>query len=99
MPGFVVDASATLPWRFADEATPWTDALLDRIQGGEEVFVPAHCPLEIANALLAGRRRGRVTAEQVAEFIDDLADLPIGSSRPVCRRDGQGFWPWLNSIG
>jgi hypothetical protein len=25
---FVIDASATLPWRFADEATPWTEALL-----------------------------------------------------------------------
>jgi len=23
MPGFVPDASATLPWRFEDEATPW----------------------------------------------------------------------------
>ena len=29
MPGFVPDASATLPWRFEDEATPWTDELAD----------------------------------------------------------------------
>jgi hypothetical protein len=33
MPGFVPDASATLPWGFEDEATPWTEALLDRILG------------------------------------------------------------------
>jgi hypothetical protein len=33
MPGFVADASATLPWCFAEEATPATEALLDRAQG------------------------------------------------------------------
>lgn len=32
----VIDASATLPWRFADEATSWTEALLDRIAGGAQ---------------------------------------------------------------
>ena len=77
MSGFVPDASVTLPWRFEDEATPWTEALLDRIEGGEEVVVPAHWPLEVLNALLIAQRRGRVTAEQVSEFIEDLAALPI----------------------
>ena len=66
---FVVDASATLPWRFEDEATPWTEALLDRLQGREEIHVPAHWPLEVVNALLVARRRGRVTVAQVKEFI------------------------------
>jgi len=33
---FVIDA--TTPWRFADESTPWTEALLDRLEGGEEVW-------------------------------------------------------------
>jgi hypothetical protein len=51
MSGFVTDASATLPWCFADEATPWTEALLDRLQGGEEVLVPAHWPIEVMNGL------------------------------------------------
>jgi predicted nucleic acid-binding protein len=82
MPGFVIDASATLPWRFEDEATPWTEALLDRVQGGEEVRVPAHWPLEVANTLLMARRSGRVTADQVSEFIDDLAALPIRIEPP-----------------
>ena len=77
MPGFVPDASATLPWRFEDEATEWTEALLERLQGGEEVRVPAHWPLEVANALLTACRRGRVTAIQVSEFIEDLGALPI----------------------
>jgi len=74
---FVIDASATLPWRFADEATPWTEALLDRAEAGEELLVPAHWPLEVANGLLVAQRKGRLTDEQVNEFLEDLAALPI----------------------
>jgi predicted nucleic acid-binding protein len=94
MPGFVPDASATLPWRFEDEATPWTEALLDRIQGGEEVLVPAHWPLEVANALLVARRGGRVTAEQIDEFIGDLAALPIRLEPP----SGPAQWPVILAL-
>jgi predicted nucleic acid-binding protein len=94
MPGFVPDASATMPWRFEDEATPWTDALLDRIQGEEEVLVPAHWPLEVVNALLIARRRGRVTAEQITEFIDDLAALPIRLEPPI----GPAQWPTIVAL-
>jgi predicted nucleic acid-binding protein len=74
---FVIDASATLPWRFADESTPWTEALLDRAEAGEEILVPAHWPLEVANGLLVAQRKGRVTDAQVSEFLEDLAALPI----------------------
>jgi predicted nucleic acid-binding protein len=88
MPGFVLDASVTLPWRFEDEATASTDALLDRIQRGEEAVVPAHWPLEVVNALLIAHRRGRVTAEQIAEFIEDLGALPIRIEPPA----GPGNW-------
>jgi hypothetical protein len=42
MPGFVADASATLPWRFEDEATPATEALLERLRAGKPAVVPAH---------------------------------------------------------
>jgi predicted nucleic acid-binding protein len=74
---FIIDASATLPWRFADEATPWTEALLGRVETGEEALVPAHWPLEVVNSLLIAQRRGRVTGAQVSEFLEDLAALPI----------------------
>lgn len=82
MPGFVLDASATLPWRFEDEATSWTEGLLNRVEAGEEVVAPAHWPLEVANTLLMARRSGRLTAEQVSEFIEDLAVLPIRIQPP-----------------
>ena len=74
---FVIDASATLPWRFFDEATPWSEALLDRVESGEEIFVPAHWPFEVANGLLVAQRKGRVTDAQVGEFLEDLASLSI----------------------
>src|ERR1039458_2210255 len=104
MPGFVPDASATLPWRFEDEATPWTEALLDRIQGGEEVRVPAHWPLEVANALLIARRRGRVTAGQISEFIGPgcrlVFEAPRQRGRGVRHETGhQYLWPsWIRSL-
>jgi predicted nucleic acid-binding protein len=74
---FVIDASATLPWRFEDEATLWTEGLLNRVEGGEEVRVPAHWPLEVLNGLLMAERRNRVTHDQIREFVDDLAALRI----------------------
>lgn len=77
MAGFIPDASVTLPWRFEDEATPWTESLLERIKQGEHVFVPAHWPLEVLNTLLIAERRARVTAEQIRDFVEDLALLPI----------------------
>ncbi len=94
VPGFVIDASATLPWRFEDEATPWTEALLDRVQAGEEIWVPAHWPLEVANTLLIARRRGRVTAGQVSEFIDDLSALPIQFEPP----SAPAQWPAILAL-
>ncbi len=77
MTGFILDASVTLPWRFEDEATSWTESLLDRIKQGEYVAVPAHWPLEISIALLIAQRRARVTAEQIYEFVLDLVRLPV----------------------
>src|SRR5690348_12820615 len=77
MAGFIPDASIVLPWRFEDEATTWTDSLLERIKQGERAVVPGHWPLEVLNSLLVSQRRARVTAEQVREFIQDLAALPI----------------------
>jgi predicted nucleic acid-binding protein len=50
---------------------------LERIKQGEHAVVPGHWPLEVLNSLLISQRRGRVTAEQIREFIQDLAVLPI----------------------
>lgn len=80
---FVVDASATLPWCFEDEATPWTEGLLDRLGAGEHSSVPAHWPTEVSNGLLSAVRRKRIPVDKVEWFWDKLALLPIIVEPPL----------------
>jgi predicted nucleic acid-binding protein len=77
MTAFVIDASATLPWCFSDEATEAANALLTRLKTGDEAIVPAHWPVEVANALLIAVRRKRIPSEDVQQFLEDLEVLPI----------------------
>lgn len=77
MAAFVVDASAALPWCFADEATDWTKAILIRVRSGEQIIVPAHWTIEVANALLFAVRKKRIPKQEAIEFLDDLNVLPI----------------------
>lgn len=60
---FVADASASLPWCFEDEATMWTDGLLERLKTGDRILVPAHWLLEMTNGMLVAVRRKRVAIE------------------------------------
>jgi hypothetical protein len=71
----VIDASVTLSWCFADEQTAMSMAVLDRLQGGEQVLVPAFWALEVLNTLLVGERRGRIMPEQTGLFFDTLRVL------------------------
>ena len=82
MPGFVADASATLPWCFEDEGTPATEALLERLRSGESAIVPAHWPTEVMNGLIMAVRRGRIGLETSARFARDLGGLPIRIEPP-----------------
>jgi len=77
MAAFVIDASATLPWCFADEATAATNAVLIRLRTGDEAIVPAHWPVEVANALLIAVRRQRISPGDAHQFLLDLEFLPI----------------------
>jgi predicted nucleic acid-binding protein len=72
----VIDASATLPWCFLDEATPEAMALLERLQSAE-AWVPSLWRAEVANVLLAAERRQRITATLIAEFLSMLGGLTI----------------------
>jgi len=74
---FVVDASAALAWCFEDEASSWTDGLLERLRQGDRIVVPAHWPTEILNGLLVASRKKRIKTGQSALFWDELARLPI----------------------
>ena len=69
---FIPDASVSLGWCFADEATPYTEGLLDRLINGDEVAVPSHWPLEILNGIIQAKRKGRVTESTVQQFFTSL---------------------------
>lgn len=65
----VVDASAVLGWLVEGAAVAVLEQLLEGESGSRSArFVaPAHLPIEVSNALIAGDRRGRWTAEQAGE--------------------------------
>lgn len=48
--GWVIDASVTMPWFFPDEATPFTETLLDAL-GAQAVWAPSLWVLECTNVL------------------------------------------------
>ena len=74
---FVLDASVTLAWCFPDERTAYAEAALDLLANGAGAIAPAIWPFEVANALLVGEKRKRVTVAQVTAILQRVADLPI----------------------
>ena len=74
--GFVVDPSVTMAWCFEDEVDARAERALDRLRT-ERACVPAVWPLEVANVLIVGERRGRLTAAQSTGFLTLLRSLPI----------------------
>jgi len=74
---FIPDASVSLGWCFSDEATSYTEALLDRLIDGEEAAVPSHWPLEILNGVLLAKRKGRVKEQGIQRFISSLTSFHI----------------------
>ena len=74
---FVLDASVAVAWCFDDEATKFTEGVLDLISDGAEALVPSIWPLEVANALLVGERRQRIALAKVTALLFRIAGLPI----------------------
>ena len=74
--GWVIDASVTLPWFFPDEATPFTEGLLDAL-GAQPLWAPALWVLECTNVLQSAQRRGRIDANRRAEIVGELGALPV----------------------
>lgn len=86
MSDFVLDASVALAWCFADQASPGSDALLERLGRGEVAEVPAIWPLELANVLAAAERRRRLSAADIAEAVALFAALDIRIEEDTSRR-------------
>ncbi len=78
MSRLVLDASVTLCWLFEDQATPFTETVLDRLSGGDEAVAAAIWPVEIANAMAVAERRKLLKAAHIAAFLEQLRQLAIG---------------------
>ena len=74
--GWVLDASVTMPWFFPDEATPFTEGLLDAL-GEQALWAPALWVLECTNVLQSAQRRRRIDAYRRAEIAGQLNELPV----------------------
>ena len=73
---FVLDGSVTMVWGFEDEADDYAEAILERMPD-LQAHVPSLWPLEVANALLVGERRRRITPAETARFLAILGAFPI----------------------
>lgn len=74
--GWALDASVTLPWFFPDEASPFTEGLLDAL-GVQPIWVPALWVLECTNVLHSAQRRGRIDADRRTEIVGQLGAMPV----------------------
>ena len=73
---------------------PTTQPCWTGYRAGKRSSCPPNWPLEVVNALLIARRRGRVTAGQISEFIEDLAALPIR----IEPASGLAQWPTILAL-
>ena len=77
MTRFVVDAAVALCWYFPKQKTVYTEAIFDRLAGGDEALAPALWPFEVVNGLVVAARQKAITLVQLETFIADLKDLPV----------------------
>ncbi len=85
MSRFVVDCSVTMAWCFADELDEYADTVLQAMSNNQAT-VPALWPLEVANTLLHGERRRRLTVAASQRFLGLLEALPIEIDRETAAR-------------
>lgn len=76
MSRFVLDNSVVMAWYFEDEANDFTASVLQSL-ASSEALVPTIWPLEVANVLLVGERRGHSTKARTSRFVALLDALPI----------------------
>lgn len=77
----VIDTSVAAAWWFADEVTPATEAVLERVVA-DGAIVPALFPAEAANVLIQAERRKRIAPALVDRVLRILGGLPIEVEAP-----------------
>ena len=77
---FVIDNSVVAGWFLESQATPYTEAIADRLREDRAV-VPALWELELTNVLRTACLRQRMTAEKAQQVLARMARLPIAVDR------------------
>lgn len=72
----VLDNSVVCGWLFADQATPYSEAIARQLHADRAVAPPL-LPMEYANVLRTACKRGKLTAQQAQEAITALSALPV----------------------
>jgi len=96
---FVLGASVAVAWCFEDEATKFTEGVLDLISAGAEALVPSIWPLEISNALLVAERRKRIALAKVTALLFRIAGLPINVTRTDSKQAIEQILPMARQQG
>lgn len=78
MSRFVLDNTVTMAWCFTDEATDFTETLLNRLSDlTDTALVPALWLYEVVNVVELAVRKSRITKDKAFDFLESLAELPI----------------------
>lgn len=77
---FVIDNSVVSGWYLESQATPYTEAIAERLLEDRAV-VPALWELELTNVLRTACLRQRMTADKAQQVLARLARLPITVDR------------------
>ena len=97
-PTLILDCSMAMAWCFADESTPETVSVQDRL-ASEAAVVPSHWFLEVANVLAMAEKRKRISSADSQQFLRLLSCLDIEVDEeapcrafdhllPLCRSHG-----------
>lgn len=76
MKRLVLDCSVTMAWCFEDEEDSSAESLLDDTRQAT-IHVPCVWTLEVANVLLVGERRGRLSEAKVKDLLNRIQQMPV----------------------
>lgn len=82
---FVLDNSVVAGWFFADQTTPYTEAIAQRLLA-DTAWAPAIWELEATNVLRSACLRQRLNAQRAQQALVSLSQLPIEVDRHAVAR-------------
>jgi predicted nucleic acid-binding protein len=97
-PALILDCSMAMAWCFADESTPETARIQDRM-AAEAAVVPGHWFLEVANVLAMAEKRKRISAGDSLQFVQLLSLLDIQVDEEASRRAFDPILPLCRKHG